>query len=247
MKEKLFLAVGILCLLYYVVCGLCGNFKISALWIWPVIGLGCAAAGLGWFQEIWAMVPAVIRISVRAAFVLSLAVFLLAESAVISGLSSQGERDLDYLVVLGAAVKGNTPGQALRGRIEAAARYLKENPRTTAIVSGGKGPGEDITEAECMERVLVRLGVPLERIVREDRSVSTAENIRFSYGLIGDDTARVGVLNSNFHVYRAVAIAKKRGGHAVCGIAVPYSGVLLPHYMVREFMTIVVDKLRGNM
>ncbi|MCD7909341.1 MAG: YdcF family protein, partial [Clostridium sp.] len=69
-------------------------------------------------------------------------------------------------VVLGAAVKGDTPGQALRGRIEAAARYLKENPRTTAIVSGGKGPGEDITEAECMERELVRLGVPPERIMR---------------------------------------------------------------------------------
>lgn len=98
-----------------------------------------------------------------------------------------------------------------------------------------------------MERELFRLGVPPERIVRENRSESTAENIRFSYELIEGGPFRVGILTNNFHVYRAVSIAKKQGGHTVCGVAAPYSGVVLPHYMVREFLTFVVDGVRGNL
>ena len=100
---------------------------------------------------------------------------------------------------------------------------------------------------KIFKRELLRLGIPPERIVQENRSRSTAENIRFSYELMSGQTARVGVLSNNFHIFRAVAIARKQGNHPVCGIAAPYSGVLLPHYMVREFMTLVVDKLRGNL
>lgn len=247
MKEKVFLTAGVLCLAYYGVCGIFGNFKISALWIWLLTGLGFVAAGLGLYHGVWTAAPAAARVSVRVLAVLFLCVFLLVEAAVISGLSAKGEPDLDYLVVLGAAVKGTEPGEALRLRIQAAARYLEANPRTVAIVSGGRGTGEEITEAECMERELLRLGIPPERIVQENRSQSTAENIRFSYELMPGQTARVGVLSNNFHIFRAVAIARKQGNNPVCGIAAPYSGVLLPHYMVREFMTLVVDKLRGNL
>ena len=229
MKEKLFLAAGIICWCYYLVCGFYGGFKISVLWIWAVAGLGFTALGLGWLGGIWAAMPFFVRAAARLAVLLFLAVFL------------------DYLIVLGAAVKGREPGQALRYRIDAAARYLSENPGTVAIVSGGQGPGEEITEAECMERELFRLGVPPERIVRENRSESTAENIRFSYELIEGGPFRVGILTNNFHVYRAVSIAKKQGGHTVCGVAAPYSGVVLPHYMVREFLTFVVDGVRGNL
>ena len=247
MKEKVFLAAGVLCLAYYGVCGIYGNFKISALWIWAVAGLGSTALGLGWLGGIWAAMPFFVRAAARLAVLLFLAVFLLVQFRVASGFAAKGQADLDYLIVLGAAVKGREPGQALRYRIDAAARYLNENPGTVAIVSGGQGPGEEITEAECMERELLRLGVPPERIVQENRSKSTAENIRFSYELIEGVPSRVGILTNNFHVYRAVSIAKKQGGHAVCGIAAPYSGVVLPHYMVREFLTFVVDGVRGNL
>ena len=247
MKEKVFLTAGVLCLAYYGVCGIYGNFKISALWIWLLTGLGFVAAGLGLYHGVWTAAPAAARAAVRVLAVLFLCVFLLVEAAVISGLSAKGEPDLDYLEVLGAAVKGTEPGEALRLRIQAAARYLEANPRTVAIVSGGRGTGEEITEAECMERELLRLGIPPERIVQENRSQSTAENIRFSYELMPGQTARVGVLSNNFHIFRAVAIARKQANYPVCGIAAPYSGILLPHYMVREFMTLVVDKLRGNL
>lgn len=53
MKEKLFLAAGIICWCYYLVCGFYGGFKISVLWIWAVAGLGFTALGLGWLGGIW--------------------------------------------------------------------------------------------------------------------------------------------------------------------------------------------------
>lgn len=184
MKEKLFLAAGIICWCYYIVCGIYGGFKISVLWIWAAAGLGFIALGLGWLSGIWAVLPVFARAVTRLAALLFLAVFLLVQFRVASGFAAKGQPDLDYLIVLGAAVKGREPGQALRYRIDAAASYMSENPGTVAIVSGGKGPGEEITEAECMERELLRLGVPTERIIQENRSESTAENIRFSYELI---------------------------------------------------------------
>ena len=133
---------------YYGVCGIYGNFNMSVLWIWLLPGLGFVAAGLGLYHGVWTAAPAAARAAVRVLAVLFLCVFLLVEAAVISGLSAKGEPDLDYLVVLGAAVKGTEPGEALRLRIKAAARYLEANPRTVAIVSGGRGTGEQITEAE---------------------------------------------------------------------------------------------------
>ena len=247
MKEKILLALGIISLLYYIVCGAVGGFKISVLWIWLAAGGFCAAAGLGWLDGLWALLPAAIRTALAAAFCLFMAAFLLVEGRVLSRMSAAGEANLDYIIVLGAAVKGTTPGHALSLRLERARSYLEENQGTVAIVSGGRGPGEEISEADCMERELIRMGISPDRIVKEDRSSSTVENIRYSYRLIPQPRARVGILTNNFHLYRAMAIAKNQGDHAVSGIAAPYTGILLPHYMVREFMTVVVDKLRGSM
>ena len=246
-KEKILLALGIISLLYYIACGIVGGFKISALWVWLIAGVGFGAAGLGWLDGFWALLPGFLRAAAAVAAFLFLAAFVLVEGKVLSRMSAAGEADLDYIVVLGAAVKGTKPGQALRLRLERAHRYLEENPGTVAILSGGRGPGEEISEADCMERELVRMGISPDRIVKEDRSASTVENIRYSYGLIPEPSARVGILTNNFHLYRATAIAGKQGDYAVCGIAAPYTGILLPHSMVREFMTVVVDKLRGSM
>ena len=105
MKEKILLALGIISLLYYIVCGAVGGFKISVLWIWLAAGGFCAAAGLGWLDGLWALLPAAIRTALAAAFCLFMAAFLLVEGRVLSRMSAAGEANLDYIIVLGAAVK----------------------------------------------------------------------------------------------------------------------------------------------
>ncbi len=247
MRDKLFLIIGSIFILYYLICGLYGGFRLSILWIWLMAGAVCVGIGLGWFNGIWARVPDMLRTAVYVACALFMTAFVLTEVMVIGSFNAKGEKDLDYLIVLGAAVKGTAPSNALEYRIDSACRYMKENPRTKAIVSGGQGAGEDISEAECMEREMIRRGIPGSRILKEDQSATTAQNIRFSYRLIGGNHARVGVVSNNFHVYRAVEIAKKQGSYPVCPIAAPYPSILLPHYAVREFLTITVDKVRGNL
>lgn len=247
MREKLFLIMGSMLILYYLICGLYGGFRISVLWIWLAAGAACVAIGLGWFDGVWARLPHMIRAAVYVACILFLTAFVVTEVMVIACFEAKGEKDLDYLIVLGAAVKGTAPSNALEYRIETACQYMKENPRTKAIVSGGQGPGELISEADCMERELISRGIPGSRILREDQSATTAQNIRFSYKLIGGSQARIGIVSNNFHVWRAVEIAKKQGSFPVCPVAAPYPSILLPHYAVREFLTITADKLIGNL
>ena len=73
---------------------------------------------------------------------------------VVLGMRSQGSSGLEYVVVLGAQVKGEVPSKALYKRLVKALEYAKENEDTVLILSGGQGTGENITEAECMRRWL---------------------------------------------------------------------------------------------
>jgi len=153
---------------------------------------------------------------------------------------------LDYLIILGARVNGKEPSLSLKTRVEAAVEYLNENPQTLVIASGGQGEDEEITEAECIVRLLTEAGIEESRILIEDKSTSTAENIRFSYALMEDENAAVGVVTNGYHMFRAKLIAKSNGSHPVYGVAAYSSRFLLPHNMTREFMTLAVGLLRGD-
>ncbi|WP_286177017.1 YdcF family protein [Bacillus sp. AFS017274] len=117
----------------------------------------------------------------------------------------------DYLIILGARVKGSIPSLSLQYRIDKAAEYLTANKHTVAIVSGGKGPGEDISEAKAMQQGLIAQGIEEARIMMEDKSTTTHENIVFSKELIPDTAASGLIVSNDFHIYRAVEIARKEG------------------------------------
>jgi uncharacterized SAM-binding protein YcdF (DUF218 family) len=120
-------------------------------------------------------------------------------------------KNADYLIVLGARVKGTVPSLAFASRINAAAEYLKNNKDSFVIASGGKGPGEDISEAESIRRELVNQGINETRIILEDQSTDTYENINFSKKLIPEGAKLGLVVTNNFHLYRAVSIARDYG------------------------------------
>jgi len=123
----------------------------------------------------------------------------------------EAPKNADYVIVLGARVKGTVPSLAFASRINAAAKYLKENKDTIVIASGGKGSGEDISEAECIKRELVKQGISETRVILENHSTDTYENINFSKKLIPPN-ANVGlVVTNNFHLYRAISIARDQG------------------------------------
>ena len=145
---------------------------------------------------------------------LLLVLLLIPEAPILQAALAAGESDAPYVIVLGAAVYGQTPSISVRHRCDRAIQHLKRNPGARALVSGGQGEGEDISEAEAMGRYLVEKGVAADRILLEDKSTSTWENLSFSKALIegtGGDPSRVAVVSSAYHLYRARRMAAALG------------------------------------
>lgn len=143
-------------------------------------------------------------------------------------------RGLDYIIVLGAQVRKDGPSPVLKYRLDKAVEYLNENPDTVCIVSGGQGSNEPWSEAEGMARYLQEKGIDTARILTEDQSQTTGQNITNSKKLMKEG-ASVGIVTNNFHVFRALQIAKKYGLSDVCGIAADSTPKYLPNNMLREF------------
>lgn len=143
----------------------------------------------------------------------------------------------DYIIILGARVKGEVPSLVLQYRIDAAASFLKKNKETIAIASGGQGRGEDITEAEAIKRGLLAKGINGDRILLEDQSTDTKENIKFSKPLIPDHLKTGLLVTNDFHLYRAQSIAKDQG-LSLQGIPAETPGIAIPKSYLREYLAI---------
>lgn len=148
------------------------------------------------------------------------------------------EKPASAVIVLGAGVNGEIPSLSLQTRIDAAAAYLKENPEVPAVLSGGKGSGETISEAEAMRRGLAMQGIDEERLWLEERSVDTSENFRFSIEVLTehgvDTTDTVAVVTNDFHLFRAKLIARRAGMTDLVGIPAKLPLWLEGNYYVRE-------------
>lgn len=148
-------------------------------------------------------------------------------------------------VVLGCSVKGTKPSRTLEERLKAAYDYLQENPDAYCVLSGGRGKDEDISEAECMYRYLTERGIAQERLLCEDKSTTTEENLKFSkalleeHGMLGELT----IITSEFHAYRAAQAAQRLG---IKSYSTP-SGTFflyLPTYYVRELYGILYYEIK---
>ena len=197
--------------------------------------------------------PAV-RKSLCLALILGSLSFLLIEAFLILNSFSNEEAEADYLIILGAGVKGETVTPTLEERLIKGLEYLRTYPDAEAVVSGGKGPGEDITEALAMERYLVSHGIAQARIIKEENSTSTMENFRFSKDIISKreekrsgklkqgsetgDRLRVIVITNDFHMLRAKMLAK-RVGFEPYGISCPTPRSVIVNSFAREYFALI--------
>ncbi len=170
---------------------------------------------------------------------------LLLELPIIHGAHTSAPDSVDYLILLGAGVNGTVPSLSLLDRLEVTADYLHANPNSKVIVSGGQGPGEEITEAKAMETYLINQNIDPNRIIKEAQAANTMQNLAYSFEIIEQDTKNettelsVAVVSSEYHLYRAKLCAQKLG-HSVYTIAAPTSNWLLKiNYFLREAPAIV--------
>lgn len=146
-------------------------------------------------------------------------------------------KSADFLIILGAKVNGNVPSLSLQYRIDTAAEYLLANQSTIAIASGGKGPEENISEAEAIKQGLMKKGIEETRIRLENKSTSTTENIKFSKAFMSEDNEQGVIVTNDFHVYRGVSIAKDHN-LVVTGLAAKTPKVVLVKSYVREYLAV---------
>ena len=126
--------------------------------------------------------------------------------------------------------------------ITAAFDYMTAHPDCIAILSGGQGPDEPMTEARCMFDELVGMGIDPERLWLEDRSTTTWENMKFSQSLLEENTGsvpeQIALVSSEFHLFRAQLFARRFGFDTVGVPAATTLPFLKVNYFIREAVAV---------
>ncbi len=224
---------------YLLLCFYTRKWNSTFARFWIVCGIGHLGLSILPYGEVLA---AVLKIFIVAVWL----IFLLTEGKICLAMRRNQKKVYGYLIVLGAQIRGVRITNSLKRRLDTALEYLSEHPDTIVIVSGGQGKGEDIPEACAMADYLKKHGIESERIVIEDKSTSTRENLKFSARYLEDRAQPIGIVTNNFHVYRALQIGKQEGYTDLYGIAAGTNGVLFLNYMVREFFAIIAMRIRKN-
>ena len=183
--------------------------------------------------------------------VLALAALVLCELPVLRAAKTDADPAADYLIVLGAKVNGKTPSHAMTDRLEAALGYLQNYPDTTVITSGGQGDDEGVSEAEAMAVWLRAHGIADDRILLEDQSETTRENLENSFAIIrahgGDPADGVAIVTSEYHLYRAREMAAALGAKPIGVAARTGIFAMRINYFIREAVAVGYMKLAGTL
>ncbi len=242
----LWLVIALLCLTA-VFCFILPGYRFTGLVCCAIL----AVIGCYWLLHRLERCKPKTALRLRKILTVCLCVFLLAYAvtgAIIIGTPRIGtERESSYLIVLGAGVNGTVPSLSLRNRLDAALTYLQEHPKAICVVSGGKGDGENISEAECMYRYLTAAGIDGSRIIKEDRATSTQENLRYSTALIPTaNSTSIGIVSSEYHLCRAGMMARDLGLDPILIPARTTRPSLRMNYYMREVVALWYYLLLGG-
>ncbi len=241
MLKKIGITLGLLSLVYFVSYAVLTGLSNLFTYVWLLLGILLLLLSifqkqlLRWIKA-W---PKWMRIALYSITAICIIAVLIAEGICITYSVKRPNPGADYLIVLGAQVRGREPSYNLARRLDVAYDYLTENPDTRVILSGGKGTGEEVSEARAMADYLLERGIPSERMLLEDQSRNTDENIRFSREKADLEHASVVIATSNFHVFRGVMIAKKQGLTQVEGLGAEIMWFTVPNLYLREAIAIL--------
>ena len=200
-----FVLAGIFCICYGLFVAMVNSGSRFYL-MWAAAGICLLGSAFLVHFGMWDRAPVIIKRSLAVGLLAGAALFVIVEGCILSRFHDKGRKDLDYIIVLGAQIKPEGPSRVLQYRLDAAYDYLTENKSALCILSGGQGRNEPCSEAEGMYRYLADKGIAPQRLILEDRSTDTSENVACSMALIGRTDAKVGIVTNNFHVFRGVRL-----------------------------------------
>ncbi len=159
-----------------------------------------------------------------------------------------GQKNIDYVVILGCKLDDDKPGRILQARIDSALELLKSHPEAKAICTGGQGKDEPVSEADAAEQVLLESGISSDRILKETSSKNTYENFQYAKELIkptkDGKEPQIAIVTSEFHLHRSCKMAELHGIQNPIKVA-SKTPVLdyLPH-LIREIAAVAVIDFR---
>lgn len=236
--------IGILLILYYLMLKMMFGF-VAFSSVFCMLGMVLLVYGyveLKFNIDIWGHIPKVYRIIITTLFTIGLVIFIGIESIIIYNGHHHDTQKPDYLVVLGAGLRGRSISASLLYRLETALDFHDMYPDLKIVVSGGQGEGEDMTEALAMRNFLVDNGVNPNLIIMEDKSTNTYENFLYTKNVLEEETVKedftITIISNNFHMYRAKFLAKEVGFNTYGYPAPSHKASALVFY-VREFFGVI--------
>lgn len=176
--------------------------------------------------------------------VLFLVIFIIVTAEMtlmIRGAQEQETGRNDPVIVLGSDIKPDgTPTEMVVNRLERACRYLEDNPESIVIVCDGIRMKNGMTEAQAMKNWLIGHGIEEKRILLEEKSLSTKENLENARQLLEDPEQEVLIATNAFHQYRAQKLAHDLGMNAK-PLTAPTPWYVVPTYYLRELMAIIAQ------
>ena len=175
-------------------------------------------------------------------FIIFLISFIVIEGLIIAHGKKVSTEKVDYVIVLGARLYGEVPSPALLERLKVAKEYLLDNEDVKVVVSGGQGANEDVSEAFAMEKYLIDNGIEKSRIIMEDRSTNTFENLKLSLDEIRKVDERedltVLIATNKYHIFRSKLLAKRFGLKAY-GLPAKIPPTIVLHSYIREYLAVI--------
>lgn len=242
MRKILEIKIGIVILIYVIVLNLLsGRIAFSEAFVF--IGFIFLLIGylkyknINLYKRIFKVLKPFILIGVS---------FFVLMQGLIIGFPKNNKEASEYVIVLGAGIHGEDLSQTLKGRVKKAIKYINNVEENMYIVlSGGQGEGEDIPEALAMKRYLLDNGIDEERIILEDKSTNTKENLEFSKVIIEDKENRkiedinITIITTDFHAFRSNMLAKNFGYKNIKLTTSLSNPFIIPIHYTRESLAIV--------
>lgn len=266
---------GTLSIAYFILYAVMVDLNNVFTYFWLLLGVMLFAVGF-WLFRFYRqgnVLPKWLIISAGSVCGAGIICFAVIMGLIIGEAYQQPKSGADYIIVLGARVRGDRISPLLKYRLDRALDYLSDNPDTMVVVSGGKGPGENLSEASAMQKYLLEKGISASRILTEDASLNTDQNIRNSIDVIEnyrlenvrDVPKHIVVFSNGFHLFRATRLLKKQieisetiGRYsngdikeAWCNVTIEGKGAptkwyIIPNSYAREVFAVVKYKLSGQ-
>lgn len=241
--KKILAIIGSICLIYGIIVLMIIGFGNVFSWFFTALGIF-----LFLLSFLYRKLSRNGRTVLIGILTIGFLLFASLEAGIICFGHKRPEAGADYLILLGSGVSEKGVSIDFKARIEAAASYLKENTGTDVIATGAQGNNEPVSEASAAREYLIDLGIEEERILLEDQSYSTLQNLQNAKQMIEEqgqspEDCSIVIVSSSFHLYRAGYIARQIGFTKVSCLGSHGLRILDPQYYTREFFGLVKEWL----